>query len=133
MVEIVFTRITNKQQKMYPIFSGSYHVMLNGLVHLSYHLFVLIHLMMIFNNDFLVVVWLYSFLLVGNGYIEGRELDNFLREFVSSVNTTDIGPEVWKPSFSNIDIFVHQKKSIMIHFGVINPISRFQICVHRDF
>lgn len=30
----------------------------------------------------------------GNGYIEGRELDNFLREFVSSVNATDVGPEV---------------------------------------
>ncbi|KAI2799154.1 Calbindin-32 [Blomia tropicalis] len=30
----------------------------------------------------------------GNGYIEGCELDNFLREFVSSVNATDIGPEV---------------------------------------
>jgi len=30
----------------------------------------------------------------GNGYIEGRELDNFLREFVSSVNMTDVGPEM---------------------------------------
>ncbi|KAF7492950.1 Calbindin-32 [Sarcoptes scabiei] len=30
----------------------------------------------------------------GNGYIEGRELDNFLREFVSSVNTNDSGPEI---------------------------------------
>ncbi|KAH7638918.1 calbindin-32-like isoform x1 [Dermatophagoides farinae] len=30
----------------------------------------------------------------GNGYIEGRELDNFLREFVSSVNTTDVGAEL---------------------------------------
>lgn len=29
-----------------------------------------------------------------NGYIEGRELDNFLREFVSSVNAADVGPEV---------------------------------------
>lgn len=29
----------------------------------------------------------------GNGYIEGRELDNFLREFVSSVNVTDVGSE----------------------------------------
>ncbi|CAG2164160.1 unnamed protein product [Oppiella nova] len=31
---------------------------------------------------------------MGNGFIEGRELDNFLKEFVSSVNTTDVGPEV---------------------------------------
>lgn len=30
----------------------------------------------------------------GNGYIEGNELDSFLREFVSSVNATDCGPEV---------------------------------------
>lgn len=30
----------------------------------------------------------------GNGYIEGTELDGFLREFVSSVNNTDCGPEV---------------------------------------
>ncbi|CAH0551611.1 unnamed protein product [Brassicogethes aeneus] len=29
----------------------------------------------------------------GNGYIEGTELDGFLREFVSSANITDIGPE----------------------------------------
>ena len=31
---------------------------------------------------------------VGNGYIEGIELDGFLREFVESVNNTDSGPEV---------------------------------------
>ncbi|XP_077283223.1 calbindin 53E [Arctopsyche grandis] len=29
----------------------------------------------------------------GNGYIEGTELDGFLREFVSSANVTDISPE----------------------------------------
>ncbi|XP_053963553.1 calbindin-32-like isoform X2 [Anastrepha ludens] len=29
----------------------------------------------------------------GNGYIEGTELDGFLREFVSSANATDISPE----------------------------------------
>ncbi|RWS30429.1 calbindin-32-like protein [Leptotrombidium deliense] len=29
----------------------------------------------------------------GNGFIEGRELDNFLKEFVSSVNTLDVNPE----------------------------------------
>ncbi|XP_072379448.1 calbindin-32 [Diabrotica undecimpunctata] len=30
----------------------------------------------------------------GNGYIEGVELDGFLREFVSSANISDVGPEV---------------------------------------
>ncbi|KAI8120038.1 Calbindin-32 [Lucilia cuprina] len=30
----------------------------------------------------------------GNGYIEGTELDGFLREFVSSANATDISPEL---------------------------------------
>jgi len=30
----------------------------------------------------------------GNGYIEGNELDDFLREFVTSVNASDCGPEV---------------------------------------
>ena len=34
------------------------------------------------------------FYVSGNGYIEGRELDDFLREFVSSVSLTDVGPEV---------------------------------------
>ncbi|KAL1115271.1 hypothetical protein AAG570_007302 [Ranatra chinensis] len=29
----------------------------------------------------------------GNGYIEGTELDGFLREFVASANSADIGPE----------------------------------------
>jgi len=32
--------------------------------------------------------------LPGNGYIEGVELDGFLREFVASVNLSDCGPEV---------------------------------------
>ena len=31
---------------------------------------------------------------LGNGYIEGTELDGFLREFVASVNSTDTSPEV---------------------------------------
>lgn len=30
----------------------------------------------------------------GNGYIEGSELDNFLREFISSVNMSEVGNEV---------------------------------------
>ncbi|XP_065349347.1 calbindin-32 isoform X1 [Cloeon dipterum] len=29
----------------------------------------------------------------GNGYIEGTELDGFLKEFVSSANSSDVGPE----------------------------------------
>ena len=38
----------------------------------------------------------------GNGYIEGKELDNFLREFISSVNVLDTGPEV--SSFAKISL-----------------------------
>lgn len=34
------------------------------------------------------------YFVTGNGYIEGTELDGFLREFVSSANITDIAPEV---------------------------------------
>jgi hypothetical protein len=37
---------------------------------------------------------LYCLLFSGNGYIEGIELDGFLREFVESVNNVDSGPEV---------------------------------------
>ena len=35
-----------------------------------------------------------SVIFLGNGYIEGTELDGFLREFISSVNAADVGPEV---------------------------------------
>lgn len=57
------------------------------------------------------------YFFVGNGFIEGSELDSFLREFVSSVNKNDAGPEVrmvelqvWsQPSIhiynSNVQIF----------------------------
>ena len=31
---------------------------------------------------------------LGNGFIEGRELDDLLRELASSVNAQDTGPEV---------------------------------------
>ena len=34
---------------------------------------------------------------LGNGYIEGHELDDLLRELASSVNTNDAGPEVSPP------------------------------------
>ena len=37
---------------------------------------------------------LFCTFLTGNGYIEGSELDGFLREFVESVNNVDSGPEV---------------------------------------
>ncbi|KAI4468719.1 calbindin [Holotrichia oblita] len=42
----------------------------------------------------------------GNGYIEGTELDGFLREFVSSANITDIAPEVVSSSIT-IFLFVY--------------------------
>lgn len=38
---------------------------------------------------------------IGNGYIEGTELDGFLREFVSSVNANDTAPEVRQLYLSN--------------------------------
>lgn len=38
--------------------------------------------------------WNHDLFVPGNGYIEGTELDGFLREFVSSANVTDISPEV---------------------------------------
>lgn len=37
---------------------------------------------------------IFLYLSLGNGYIEGTELDGFLREFVASANATDISPEV---------------------------------------
>lgn len=40
-------------------------------------------------------------MFAGNGYIEGTELDGFLREFVSSANVTDISPEVRMECHSN--------------------------------
>jgi hypothetical protein len=43
------------------------------------------------------VAWYVSRLISGNGYIEGTELDGFLREFVSSANATDVSPEVSRP------------------------------------
>lgn len=39
---------------------------------------------------------------LGNGYIEGTELDGFLREFVASANATDISPEVSQPNFISL-------------------------------
>jgi hypothetical protein len=39
------------------------------------------------------------FIFSGNGYIEGTELDGFLREFVASVNSVDVGPEVINYTF----------------------------------
>ena len=40
--------------------------------------------------------------LSGNGFIEGSELDGFLREFVTSVNTSECGPEVSEHKGSEI-------------------------------
>jgi hypothetical protein len=36
----------------------------------------------------------FLFIHLGNGYIEGHELDDLLRELVSSVNTIDTNPDV---------------------------------------
>jgi hypothetical protein len=37
---------------------------------------------------------MHPLILLGNGFIEGHELDDLLRELASSVNTNDAGPEV---------------------------------------
>ena len=36
-----------------------------------------------------------------NGYIEGKELDKFLRELISSINPGDCGPEVTRLKYNN--------------------------------
>lgn len=43
---------------------------------------------------FLLFYFDFSSTHTGNGYIEGGELDGFLREFVASANVTDVSPEV---------------------------------------
>lgn len=42
----------------------------------------------------LPTVTIFVFFCAGNGFIEGSELDRFLYELVTSVNTSDLGPEV---------------------------------------
>jgi hypothetical protein len=46
------------------------------------------------------IVYIY-FILLGNGFIEGYELDDLLRELASSVNSNDAGPEVSSFFFDN--------------------------------
>lgn len=54
----------------------------------------------------------------GNGYIEGTELDGFLREFVSSANATDISPEV------------SGEKQLPCYFGVFVVGCFYFICLN---
>lgn len=42
----------------------------------------------------LPTITIFVFFFAGNGFIEGSELDRFLYELVTSVNTSDLGPEV---------------------------------------
>lgn len=37
---------------------------------------------------------IFPFFSVGNGYIEGKELDDFLVQLVTSINKEDVGSEV---------------------------------------
>ena len=46
------------------------------------------------NTTSVILTHIFSSPPTGNGYIEGGELDGFLREFVTSVNAEDVGPEV---------------------------------------
>ncbi|KAH9491646.1 hypothetical protein Btru_031119 [Bulinus truncatus] len=48
----------------------------------------------------------------GNGYIEGSELDRFLYELVTSVNTQDVGPEAALPKMVEFWLF-----------GVVMPVK----------
>ena len=58
----------------------------------------------------------------GNGYIEGTELDGFLREFVSSANATNVGPEVNNfPNYPHMASMMRRICSIVIRF-----VSSFQ-------
>jgi hypothetical protein len=41
-----------------------------------------------------IKVFIFSLRSPGNGFIEGTELDGFLREFVSSANPTEVNAEV---------------------------------------
>ena len=41
------------------------------------------------HGKFFIIILQFSYFL-GNGFIEGQELDGFLREFVTSVNTDDV-------------------------------------------
>ena len=54
----------------------------------------------------------------GNGYIEGKELDGFLKEFVSSVNQSDCGPEVSYFSFSEYIHIIIMSVSILRLFPI---------------
>lgn len=53
------------------------------------------------------------FASLGNGFIEGTELDGFLREFVSSANPTEVNAEVsyyinrWPPFYGDLFTYIH--------------------------
>uniref|UniRef100_A0A182TJK4 EF-hand domain-containing protein n=2 Tax=gambiae species complex TaxID=44542 RepID=A0A182TJK4_9DIPT len=57
----------------------------------------------------------------GNGYIEGSELDGFLKEFVSSANATDISPEL-----RNRVWFDNRTEMCPFSFPVHHPIRQRQ-------
>ena len=41
-------------------------------------------------KTFIIIIYIILYYYLGNGFIEGQELDGFLREFVTSVNTDDV-------------------------------------------
>lgn len=43
---------------------------------------------------FIRIYFWFHLIAIGNGFIEGHELDHLLRELASSVNKNDAGPEV---------------------------------------
>lgn len=61
---------------------------------------------------------LFYYIFSGNGYIEGTELDGFLREFVSSANVTDIAPEVSPNFFYMLKILLVLKTKKLIKLNL---------------
>jgi hypothetical protein len=41
-----------------------------------------------------LIFFSFQYIHLGNGYIEGHELDDLLRELASSVNVSDTNPDV---------------------------------------
>jgi hypothetical protein len=48
----------------------------------------------------------FQYIHLGNGYIEGHELDDLLRELASSVNVSDTNPDVGWFCFSRNSLII---------------------------
>lgn len=70
------------------------------------------------------------FSYTGNGFIEGSELDSFLTQLVTSINSQDIGPEVsdWARSTS-LSLSLWSLKSIAFNNYVVRMTQKANICM----